>query len=123
MLTEESSVRFGQFLCQVKAMAAKCLLQALDPFVFLLGPDSTTLHTPVLPTCTFPSFRPMLAFTLFPLYKTISFFYPSVSTTPSMHLVIEVFQRSQKARMENRPTCTYGTRGRSIWAVNTILQD
>lgn len=74
MLTEESSVWFGQFLCQVKAMAVKCLLQALDPFVFLLGPDSPTFHTPVLPTCRFPSFRPVLAFTLFPLYETISFF-------------------------------------------------
>ena len=49
-------------------------------------------------------------------------FYPSVSSTPSMHLVIEVFQRSQKDHMENISACIYGTHGRSIQAVNTILQ-
>lgn len=58
-----------------------------------------------------------------PCMKQSPFFIHQYPTTPFMHFIIEVFQRSQKARMENTPTCTYGTHGRSICAVNTILQD
>lgn len=59
-------------------MAVKCLLQAFHPFVFLLGPESTSPYTPVPPTYRFPSFRPMLSFTLFSFFVSIRYsFYAS----------------------------------------------
>lgn len=48
--------------------------------------------------------------------------HPLVPTTPSIHLVIELFQRGQKDHVENTYTCIYDIYGSLLQAVNTILQ-